>query len=389
MARTREILLPWTSQPQEAVGLNLSHPCAGMVRGYSDVINSSTQPVIVGTRVIVQKTGLMRGYYSTLGAGTTDKLDTGITGTNPAGVSYLLIGSQLSVAGGYGRIFTQNDQHFWTATASQNLSFYLSSGSPYWTIPQLTSVPTVNVITYAGDTSDPKMWRDGVAQTVVYESGTRSGVIRNISQSIFLGNRAAGDRGHDGSIGLFIPFDGVLSDSDAASLSADPCQLLAPQSIWVPVSAGGGGSTVTLTGTVTTATESDIVAGGKTIILTLTGDTWVASGATFNAIRQNIIDGIDSDLSESGGWDAQVKANQGVSGVVRTSDTVVTITLDAQASYNITATETITATIPASAVSLAAPIVASPAFTVTPVSAAMLFRTRSTYGFRAGSRQAA
>ena len=135
------------------------------------------------------------------------------------------------------------------------------------------------------------------------------------------------------------------------------------------VSAGG---TAALTGTITTANEGDIVAGGKTIILTLTGDTWVAAGATFDAQRQNIINGIDSAQAEATGWDAVVKATLAVSAVVRTSDTVVTITLTAFATYDITATETITATIPATAVSLGAQIVASPTFQVTATAAGAL-----------------
>ena len=44
-----------------------------------------------------------------------------------------------------------------------------------------------------------------------------------------------------------------------------------------------------LSGTVTAASEVDIVVGGKTIILTLTGDTWVTAGATFDGQRANII----------------------------------------------------------------------------------------------------
>lgn len=125
------------------------------------------------------------------------------------------------------------------------------------------------------------------------------------------------------------------------------------------------GATAALTGTAAASiNEGDIVAGGKTIILTLTGDTWVASGGTFDAQRQNIIDGIDSAQAEAAGWDAEVKAKQGVAGVVRTSDTVVTITLDAQAAYDITAQETITATIPGSALTGGNPVVASPTFTV-------------------------
>lgn len=130
-------------------------------------------------------------------------------------------------------------------------------------------------------------------------------------------------------------------------------------------------ATCALTGTITSsATEADIVAGGKTIILTLTGDTWVASGATFDAIRQDIIDGIDSAQAEANGWDAVVKAGEAVTAVVRTSNTVVTITLSAFASYDITATETITATVPAAALSGGFSILASPTFTVAAAAAA-------------------
>lgn len=123
--------------------------------------------------------------------------------------------------------------------------------------------------------------------------------------------------------------------------------------------------TAALTGTVTASiTEADIVTGGNTIILTLTGDTWVTAGATFDAQRQNIINGIDSAQAEATGWDAEVKAKEVVGAVVRTSSTVVTITLTAAAAYDITAQETITATIPATALTLAGAVVASPTFTV-------------------------
>ena len=123
--------------------------------------------------------------------------------------------------------------------------------------------------------------------------------------------------------------------------------------------------TAALSGTVTDDSETDIRAGGSTIILTLTGDTWVAAGAAFDAQRQNIIDGLDSAQAEAAGWDAVVKAGLAVTDVVRTSDTVVTVTLPAFAGYDITATETITATIPATAVAGGSAIVAAPTFDVT------------------------
>lgn len=125
-------------------------------------------------------------------------------------------------------------------------------------------------------------------------------------------------------------------------------------------------ATAAVTGTITpSSTEADIVAGGKTIIITLTGDTWVASGATFDAQRQNIINGLDAASSPAGGWNNEVQANANVTDVVRTSDTVVTITLEAFGSYDISSTETITVTVPSTAVSLGAAITASPTFTIT------------------------
>ena len=133
---------------------------------------------------------------------------------------------------------------------------------------------------------------------------------------------------------------------------------------------------VALTGTVTTATEVDIVTGGKTIILTIANTTWItAAGGLFDAQRQNIIDGLVSAQSETYGWNAEVKAKIAVTDVVRTSDTVVTITLGAESAYAITADETITATIPSTATTInAGAVVATPTFDVT----ATVFNARYT-----------
>ncbi|MEE8060684.1 MAG: DUF2341 domain-containing protein [Gemmatimonadales bacterium] len=132
----------------------------------------------------------------------------------------------------------------------------------------------------------------------------------------------------------------------------------------------GGGPSAAVTGTITpSATELDITNGGKTIIITLTGDTWVPAGAgagEFDTIRQAIIDGLDSAQAETAGWNTEVRDKQGVGGVVRTSDTQVTVTLDAQAGYDITANETITVTVPASAlVTSGSPIEATPTSDIT------------------------
>lgn len=122
---------------------------------------------------------------------------------------------------------------------------------------------------------------------------------------------------------------------------------------------------ITLSGTCLSMTPRDVVLGGKTVILTLSGnDQWVAAGATFNAVRQAIINGMTSAQSETHGWNAEVRDKEVVSAVVRTSNTVVTVTLSAEAGYLVTASETITVTVPASAINAGVSRVAAPTFTI-------------------------
>lgn len=123
--------------------------------------------------------------------------------------------------------------------------------------------------------------------------------------------------------------------------------------------------TAVLSGTCLTSTAGDIRDQGCTVILTLAEDSWAASGATFNAQRQAIIDGLDSNLAEGGGWDAQVKNVLDVTAVERTNNSVVTITVPATPGYIVTTEEIITATVPEEALFLnlfAVDVVASPTF---------------------------
>jgi hypothetical protein len=122
---------------------------------------------------------------------------------------------------------------------------------------------------------------------------------------------------------------------------------------------------VTITGTASPAClESEVVTGGQTIILTITGGKWAAA-TPFAAARAAVIAGLDSAQAEAAGWDVEVKAKQGVGTVVRTSATVATITLTSSASYSTSADETITVTVPGAAMEGQwAPVVAG-TFTVT------------------------
>lgn len=125
------------------------------------------------------------------------------------------------------------------------------------------------------------------------------------------------------------------------------------------------GASAALTGTSSDGlTESEIVTGGETIIITLTNDTWKAAGTGpigSTADTQAIIDGMDAADSQATGWNAEVRDKEVTTAVVRTSATVATITLTASASYDITTDEIITVTVPTAAlVTGAAAITATP-----------------------------
>ena len=120
-----------------------------------------------------------------------------------------------------------------------------------------------------------------------------------------------------------------------------------------------------LSGTVTPwGTEAEVVTGGETLIITLSNDTWDATVGADNAITTALIAGIDSAGGEPAGWNNVVKTGLTFADVTRTSATVVTVTLPAFAGYEITANETITVTVPATAVASSGPITAIPTFTV-------------------------
>lgn len=109
----------------------------------------------------------------------------------------------------------------------------------------------------------------------------------------------------------------------------------------------------TATVTATVATEAGVRTGGGVIKMMLTFDTFVAAGATFDATRQAILDGLSGSLATSTAWNEAVAAALAVGNVARASSTVATITLPAVAAYALPAgvAETVTVTIPATALS--------------------------------------
>ena len=113
------------------------------------------------------------------------------------------------------------------------------------------------------------------------------------------------------------------------------------------------------------ATEASIKAGAQDLTLTLTNDTWAATAGDDNAITSAIIQGLDSAQSEAAGWNATIRDVIDHTAVVRTSATVLTITIPQTAGYQITANETITVTVPASALVTSGSDVAASPFDIT------------------------
>lgn len=179
-----------------------------------------------------------------------------------------------------------------------------------------------------------KCYVDGIERNLTYGLAQTYGAIPESAQyDYWVGTRnirnVAGSGSGDARIYHWARLPYAVSEAEGLSLSEAPYQILNPRKSYFVIPSVLA-VTCTLSGTATASiTEADITAGGKTIILTLANDTWVAAGATFDAERQGIIDGLVSAQSESTGWNNIVKANEPVASVVRTSDTVVTITLEA------------------------------------------------------------
>jgi len=110
------------------------------------------------------------------------------------------------------------------------------------------------------------------------------------------------------------------------------------------------------------ALENEIVSGWQEVTIRITGDAWKTD---FDGVRQDIIDGITSSGSESYGWNTEVRDKLTPPYVTRVTSTMVSITLPAFSAYAIDSNETITVTVPASALDGTTALTATPTFAVT------------------------
>ena len=125
--------------------------------------------------------------------------------------------------------------------------------------------------------------------------------------------------------------------------------------------------TVTVTGTAVAGgvAEAAIVTGGETLIFTLSDGIWDATVlAQLEALTQSNV--LNGSASGAGSFDTEVSIDFAAD-CVRTSDTVLTLTLPATAGYSITGDETVTFGIPLNLVNInGIPVTASGNMTASP-----------------------
>jgi len=131
---------------------------------------------------------------------------------------------------------------------------------------------------------------------------------------------------------------------------------------------GRASAQLTVRDAATTASEAVSAAA-----YSIAGDSWASvtyvirppATSPYEDARQAAIDGIVSAQSEANGWNAE-RSNIPVTALVRTSDTVITLTIPSLPNYDITAQEVLTWTIPASILTGGIAIVATPTWTIDP-----------------------
>ncbi len=219
-------------------------------------------------------------------------------------------------------------------------------------------------ITYDGTqaASGIKLYRDGVQVDTTDDNSGAYDQAQNTTNSLKIGNSPISSLFSDGKIDVSRWYSSVRT---VDQLFADHSQLINNGAFW-GTWVDQGAATAAISGTAAGSTEQQIRELNRTVVIDLTGDTFVASGPTFDGIRQDIIDGITAGASPTNGWNNVVRDSGLVVGnVVRNSDTQVQVNLQGYPGYQTDSTETITVTVPASALAGAVPLVGTPTFNVT------------------------
>ena len=254
------ILLPRNRQPTGGIAprIDWSNPITkGLV--YADpgqfgrnLVTGQQSSALTGTKVQGSASGLVRGFGSTFGTGSTDANVTSLT-TNATHRTYIITVMRNGAGGGgFGRILDKrtggapSETILWSSSTSQlQYGRVHTTANALWDFPVGTlpvGAPQVIGVSYdSGSTAnDPLFYVNGAQQTAA-ESITPSGTPVDNSDAYVIGNRTNDNaRNWDGWIGEVLIWDRILSPAEVLRVSQNPWQIFAPQIIWIDSPASGG-----------------------------------------------------------------------------------------------------------------------------------------------------
>lgn len=218
---------------------------------------------ITGTKVTTTPWGLARGFGTTVGVASTDRVLTTLS-DHPLQRTWIIRSIRTgSGGGGLGRYFDVSSAVFLlddNTTSRYQFGRGATGSSGFWQIArQGNGVPGVVAVSYdetTGLSAVPTMYLDGIKKTLI-TSTQPVGTLTAKTGGYYVGNSSATNRNYNGSLSDFLVFDSILTDGEIAEL-ADPSRVLADRTIWVPVSLAS--SNVTITGTPGNAVAAGVAA---------------------------------------------------------------------------------------------------------------------------------
>jgi hypothetical protein len=299
----REILLPWDSQPQEVVQVDWGNPItSGLVAIYSAAASFEGVSGALGAMV--------NGSFGAKQRGIAFTPESGFGAVSfPQRSSHDVLGAitcmavaratstsadALIACKGTSNGATNSPYNFGMNSGGNVYLNRAAGGTIIWRsteTPLTSSEPCVIASSQVGTIqTSPTFYHNGaLLGTTLQYNGGGSGAAVASTNGLRIGSRVDNAIGWPGDIYLFAVWSRVLSAAEHRNLADNPWQLFAPQTTWVPVSAGGGASTHDTTGALAGAgsaiagSAAHIVIHGTSGALTGQGSSVVGSAARTRA----------------------------------------------------------------------------------------------------------
>lgn len=246
---------------------------------------------VTGTAQRSGKTGIARGFHTTLGVDGGDRVVTAPL-ADSVKRTYVVRFMERASTGTTSRFFDHNAKRLVGTYASGSYLFQhaFSAGLGDWRWSGAGyGTHTTLVITFdAGSASnDPVVWQDGVRPALT-ENSAPSGVNVVETSSLHIGNRAGEDRVIDGAIELLVVLNDIPNANTLRALSLSPyAVLLAEDPILLYPMVSGGGASLAL---------ADATHGHLADALTLTGGSFLTVADASHGHGADVIT-LSADLS--------------------------------------------------------------------------------------------